>query len=252
MKHKINRLFLLLALVVAFLFFRDESYFYSLLIAACLSFFLLLSLGVLWLRVNYFLPAIHKIEKPFVLLTFDDGPNPETTPKILKTLQDHQIKAMFFLIGNKAEQNPEIVEQILKEGHLIGNHTYSHPNLFALFSFKKVQQEIQKGNEVLKKITGEENKWFRPPIGFTNPIIARAIKEMNMNVIGWNKRSFDTVLRNPGILKIRVLALTKSGSIILLHDNLPQTAEMLPSYLKTAKENGVIFANKECINSVLK
>ena len=252
MKHAINRLFLLLGLVVAFLFFRDELFFNSLIVAICFSFFILLSIGVLWLRANYFLPAIHKVEKPYVLLTFDDGPNPGTTPKILKTLQENHIKAMFFLIGNKAEKYPEVVEQILKEGHLIGNHTYSHPNLFALLSSKKVQHEIIKGNDVLKKITGKENEWFRPPIGTTNPIIASVIKAMNMKVVGWNKRSFDTVLKNPSLLKKRILFLTKPGSIILLHDNLPQTAEMLPSYIKCAKENGIVFADKECINSILK
>ena len=251
MKHTINRLFFLLGLVIAILFFKNEPFFYSLIIAICCSFFILLSIGVLWLRINYFLPAIHKVEKPFVLLTFDDGPNPETTPNILKTLRENQIKAVFFLIGNKAEKHPDVVEQILKDGHLIGNHTYSHPNLFAVFSSKKVQQEIIKANEVIETFTGKQNEWFRPPIGFTNPIIGNVIKTMNMKVLGWNKRSFDSVLRNTSFLKKRVLFLTKPGSVILLHDDLPQTAEMLPSYIKCAKENGIVFANKECINTIL-
>ncbi len=252
MKHLINILFLLTGTGMAFLFFRNEAYFNMLLIALGISFFIVLSIGVMWLRANYFLTSVHTVQVPNVLLTFDDGPDPETTPKILKTLNEQGIKAMFFIVGAKAEKHPSLLRQIVREGHLIGNHTYSHPYLFALSSAKHVQHEIEKGNAVIQEITGKKTVWFRPPIGYTNPIIARVVRAMGVRVIGWNKRSYDTVLKDAAKLEKRTLRLTTPGSIILLHDNLKQTGKMLPAYIARAKENGIIFADASCINSLLK
>jgi peptidoglycan/xylan/chitin deacetylase (PgdA/CDA1 family) len=252
MKHIINVFFLVIGVGLILLFWRDSRHFSTLLIAVGFTFFIILSAGVLWLRANYFLTSIHKVQSPTVLLTFDDGPDPLTTPRILETLNTHGVKALFFIVGTKAEKHPEIVQQIIDNGHLIGNHTYSHPNLFALSSAKKVREEIQKGNEIIQRMTGKETIWFRPPIGYTNPIIARVIRSMGLTVIGWNKRSYDTVLKDPIKLEKRTLGLTTPGSIILLHDNLSQTEKMLPSYIAQAKENGIIFANEACINSLLK
>jgi peptidoglycan-N-acetylglucosamine deacetylase len=252
MKHLINILFLVLASGTVLVFFNESPHFNLLLISIGVVFFLVLSSGVIWLRANYFLHAVHKVKAPYVLLSFDDGPNPATTPKILQTLHEHGIKALFFVIGEKAEKHPELLLQMKAQGHLIGNHTHTHPPLFALYSFRKVQDELNKGNHAIEQITGEKSTWFRPPIGYTNPIIARAVKKMGLSVVGWNKRSFDSVIKNPERLKMRTLRLTEPGSIILLHDNLEQTEKMLKAYILEAKKNGTIFADEASINSLLK
>ncbi len=252
MKHLINILFLVLVSGTVLLFFNESPHFKLLLFFIGAAFFLVLSIGVIWLRANYFLRAVHKVKTPYVLLSFDDGPNPTTTPKILQTLHEHGIKALFFVIGEKAEKHPELLLQMKAQGHLIGNHTYTHPPLFALFSFRRVWEELHNGNRSIEQVTGEKPTWFRPPIGYTNPIIARAVKKMGLSVVGWNKRSFDSVIRNPETLKMRILKLTEPGSIILLHDNLEQTEIMLNAYILEAKENGTIFADEASINSLLK
>jgi peptidoglycan/xylan/chitin deacetylase (PgdA/CDA1 family) len=248
MKHKINLGFLLLGVFVSVLFFNNSPVFFPLLLSIFALYFLILSAGVLFLRFNYFLNSRSQVKPPYVLLSFDDGPHPELTPKILETLKNHNVKAIFFVIGLKAEEHPNIVHQIVADGHLIGNHTYTHHPLFAMYSMEKVHIEICKNAELLKKLTGSELELFRPPIGYTNPKIARVVKKLGLKVIGWNVRSYDTILHNPRTLKNRVLKLTKPGSIVLLHDTLSQTEQMLDAYITDAKQNGIIFANDSHLN----
>lgn len=243
-KHTINTLLFALNVGVLVLFFRSSDHFFLFLFLAFGFFFLVLSAGVLFLRFNYFMKSIVTIDKPAVLLTFDDGPNPETTPMILDTLKKHEVKAIFFVIGKKALAHPEIVQRMLHEGHRIGNHTFSHHPMFALLSGKKVKNEIQQLQTVLDG-HAVQTELFRPPIGYSNPIIARVVKDLGVKVIGWNQRSYDTVVKNPMKLAKRLVRLSKPGSIILLHDNLVQSRDSLNSYLSEAKEKGIIFANEQ-------
>ncbi len=248
MKHYYNILFLVVGLVLAWSFCRSSAYLYPIVFAILLLFFCILIAGIVDLRLNYFLPSVNRISGPEVLLTFDDGPDPNTTPRVLDALDAHGVKALFFVIGSKAKAHPEIVHQILDRGHWIGNHTYTHPYDFALSSAQQVRREIDQTNELIRGFIGTSKVFFRPPVGYTNPIIARVVRSMNMKVLGWSKRSFDTVLIDPVMLRKRLLRLTKPGNIVLLHDNLAQTAAMLPGYLTEAQKNGIIFADKECIN----
>jgi len=250
MRHKFNILFLVVGLLSAYLFISDFEHLFVCFIIVIGVFLFFLTLGVFNLRMNYFLSAVHKTDSEEVLLTFDDGPDPELTPQILEVLKENGIKSIFFIIGSKAEKHPDIVSNILRDGHLIANHTYTHSYSFALFSAKKVRNEIQKTNDLIRAISGKENVLFRPPIGYTNPIIARVISSMGLTVIGWHGRSYDTVLTNVDVLKKRVLKISKPGRIILLHDNLRQTRLMLPSYLSEAKINGIIFVNEKSINNL--
>ena len=250
LRHKLNVLFLVLSMVLISILFWTNENMLVLLFITFLIFFVILSAGVMFLRFNYFLKAICKTEKPYVLLTFDDGPDPETTPFVLDTLKKNNVNAIFFVIGNKAERNPDLVDRIISEGHSIGNHTYSHPPIFALMSGGKVKEQLLKFDEVLEN-KGIKTKAFRPPVGYTNPIIARVVKELKLNVIGWNKRSYDTVIFNSNLLSKRLLAQAKPGSIILMHDNLKQTMQALPLFLEKAKEKGTIFANELDIKTIL-
>jgi len=251
MKHKLNILFLVTGLLLVFVMLRNSVFFIPAFVLVIVIFLVFLTWGVMTPQINYFLTAIHRIVKPYVLLTFDDGPDPEITPRILKILNDNRIKAVFFVIGSKAEKYPEIIREITHSGHLVGNHTYSHSPLFPLSSAVQVRKEIERTNDIIRNITGKDVELFRPPVGYTNPIIARVSSSMHLTVVGWKKRTYDTVLKNTDILYRRLLSLTKPGSIILLHDNLHHTEAVLSKYISEAQKNGIIFVNESTIHTIL-
>lgn len=250
MKHKIAIVLVLLLILTSTLLLRDSLYFKYILISIIALFGFTISIGVLFMKFNYFLVSRTKSSTSKVILSFDDGPNSENTPLILSVLKKYSVGAIFFVIGEKAENNPEILKQIHTDGHIVGNHTYSHPNLFSAYSAQKVMNEIAKCDEVIESILNEKPKLFRPPIGYTNPIIARVLRKLNKQAVGWELRSYDTVLKNPTALKDRLLKLIKPSQIILLHDNLDQSAQMLDEFIDAAKKNGIIFANTEDIQKL--
>ncbi len=169
-------------------------------------------------------------DKSKIHLTFDDGPHPEITPKILEVLKKHNQKATFFCIGKNLEKYSETAKQIVAEGHTTGNHSYSHSFYFDFFRTKKVIEELEKTNKLIKEITGKDCTIFRPPYGVTNPNIAKAVKKLNMQVSGWNIRSLDTVKNKKQVL-IR-LQKAKPGDIILFHDTKIITPEILDDFLR--------------------
>lgn len=198
--------------------------------------FLITAIGSFQIKLNYHLQSLnhnYKTSENHISITFDDGPNPEFTPKVLALLKNYNAKATFFLIGKNAEKHPEIVRQIIEEGHTIGNHSYSHSKKFGFFSSEKVIAELNKTNSVLKEITGKDLKLFRPPFGVTNPNIKRALKVTGHFSIGWSKRSFDTTnISEEKILK-RITSNLKKGDIILLHDSSAKSVAVLEQLLLT-------------------
>lgn len=198
----------------------------------------LLSWGVFDIRMGYFIPVIYHLRgRPAkkVVLTFDDGPT-EFTPLFLDLLNKYQAKAVFFCIGKQIEQYPEILKRIKEEGHIIGNHTYTHipKNCFA--SATTFAEEIRKTDEILQKFQ-IETTYFRPPYGITNPHIAKAIKKCGKKVIGWDIRSLDTIIKEETRLQGRVLSKLTNGNIILMHDTSERTYHLLEQVLKYLKEN---------------
>lgn len=174
-----------------------------------------------------------------VYLTFDDGPSAHTA-EVLDVLKSHQAKAVFFLIGQHAEQHPELVKQIVAEGHQIGNHSYCHKGTFPLMSSRKIKEDLEHCNQILTSITGKAPMLFRPPFGVTNPLIASGVKKtgIEFKTIGWNVRSFDTM--EGGIDKIltRITSQIEPGSIILLHDRMEFSAELLEKLLTQLEKDG--------------
>lgn len=243
MKHKLAIGIGCLALLILVLFFRESAYF-SILIAAVITLFLvILSFGILFLRFEYFYPAVYQNTQNEVILTFDDGPDPTYTNRVLDILQQYNIKALFFLIGDKAQAHPEIVHRMISEGHQIGNHTQTHPIFFALYSRKKIGIELDEAAKIIESFTKNNVGLFRPPIGYMNPSIASSLKKRKLRVIGWNVRSYDS-FKNKEQLLSRLIRLTKNKSIVLMHDNLAHTAEVLEEYIQRAQSNGIIFANE--------
>ena len=250
MKHRINILVYVALISLTSFFLNDSIYFIPLLILWTILFLIVLTLGVLFLKFNYFLPSITRFSTKECLLTFDDGPHPDYTPQVLDILKEKNVKAVFFVIGEKAEQYPEIVKRIINEGHLIGNHSYSHNKFMAMFPTTTLIEDLEKCQLILHNITGEENQLFRAPIGYTNPNFGRAIKALNLHSIGWSLRSYDTLNNEKSKLLNRLVTKTKAGDIVLLHDNLPQTVSILQEYIDKSTVNGILFASGELKNKL--
>ncbi len=177
-------------------------------------------------------------EKRLISLTFDDGPDPEVTPLILDILMNYNIKALFFCIGVKAKANPEIIERIHNEGHIIGSHSLTHHFLFDFFSRGRIFNELRESEKILADINGRKVKLFRPPFGVTNPALAWAVKKMGYNVIGWSVKSRDTVISDGNRLFRRLARHLGEGRIFLFHDTMRVTAEVLENFIKfVEKEN---------------
>lgn len=200
----------------------------------------LLILGFLFamsmnIRANFFVKSINKTKENQVLLTFDDGPDSQFTPQVLDLLKKYEVRAMFFLIGNKIKGNETLVQRIHQEGHLLGSHSFSHLSSMGIKGYDWVLSDIQKGHEALLEILPDVGMWYRPPFGVTNPAISRALKELELQSVGWSCRSLDTVQKNPEKLLNRILSRVKGTDIVLLHDTQSQTLEILEELIVTLK-----------------
>ena len=150
-----------------------------------------------------------------IALTYDDGPDPESTPALLDLLQEYGARASFFLIGDRAREHPEIVRRILAEGHTIGNHSQAHSLWTNFFWRGSMRKEMARCQETLEEITGSRPRLYRPPFGLMNPFVEPALDSLDLGLIGWSIRSLDTVRTDAAE---RVRRRLKSGAIVLLHD----------------------------------
>jgi peptidoglycan/xylan/chitin deacetylase (PgdA/CDA1 family) len=187
-----------------------------------------------------YLKAVCKLDtrEKAVALTYDDGPDPATTPALLEVLKKYDAKACFFCIGQKAEQFPAIVRQIADEGHEVGNHSYYHESKFPLYGKRRMKDDLLKTQRILESVSGREVRLFRPPFGVTNPTIGGVLKELRWTTVGWSLRSFDTQARTAGEALHRIKRKLKPGVIVLLHDRMPFSAELTEKLLAYLKENG--------------
>jgi peptidoglycan/xylan/chitin deacetylase (PgdA/CDA1 family) len=123
-------------------------------------------------------------------LTFDDGPNPAATPRLLNLLASQGVQATFFVLGSHAEAAPALVRRIVAEGHLVGSHSWSHPNL-AFTPAGRVREELLRSKQAIEEICGTPVKFFRPPFGHRRPIVFRAARELGMTLVLWNAMTSD-------------------------------------------------------------
>lgn len=141
--------------------------------------------GAAWPRAQLFGRSVYRTPAPDRLaLTFDDGPNPAVTPRLLELLDRYNAKATFFVIGKFARREPGLVRELARRGHIVGNHTETHPNLFRLGP-AKIREEMQLCREAMEGALGESAKWFRPPFGFRNPWVVRTARELGMTTVMW-------------------------------------------------------------------
>lgn len=170
-------------------------------------------------RWAFFLPIVTggPAEAKAVALTFDDGPEPGTTGPLLELLHRRSIPATFFVVGNKVTRHPESIATMLRQGHELGNHTFSHDPLLAFRSIARVRLEVDDCQQAIMK-SGVESVVFRPPAGITNPRIATVLRERELTCVGFACRATDFGNRRIKGLSARILRRVAAGDIILLHD----------------------------------
>ncbi len=154
-----------------------------------------------------------------VWLTIDDGPDPRDTPGMLDVLAKHKARATFFVIGRQVDSQRALVRRILREGHSLGNHTYSHPSSWWWAAPRPVvRHEVEWGNKAIETATGAKPRWFRSPVGMNNASVHPAIEGEGQRVIGWSASGNDGCPSAPTLVIQRIMAAVKPGAIILLHE----------------------------------
>lgn len=188
-----------------------------------------------------------KTDRKVVYLTFDDGPHPPETERVLDVLRERGARATFFLIGSKVSGNEAVLHRMLEEGHVLGLHTYSHACTFPLLSFDKMLADVNEGKRTVESVAGRKISLFRPPFGVTNPTIAKVIRTLGLQTVGWDVRSFDTVYCKPSdhdwyvSVVERIMKQVRPGSVILLHDRLDGASELLDLLLDSLAASGYDF-----------
>ncbi|MBX3232867.1 MAG: polysaccharide deacetylase family protein [Labilithrix sp.] len=177
--------------------------------------------GVFVVRLRMFADAIVQGPKDAngIVLTFDDGPDPKHTPRVLDVLDEHGAKAVFFVIGRKVKQHPEVVREIVRRGHEVGVHGFTHDRLFALRGTKRVKDDLARAVATIEEVTKKRPTLFRPPIGHTSPAIVRAADQLDLTIVGWSVAGYDGIARAKAAkVAARITARLEDGAIVLLHD----------------------------------
>ena len=178
-----------------------------------------------------------------IALTFDDGPDKTFTPKVLDVLNEYDVQATFFLMGENVEKYPEVTKRIASEGHTLGNHSWSHPDLRTL-SEENLKQEIEYTSNMLRFITGIETALIRPPYGAISEEALIQLTNMNYYIINWNVDSKDWKEQGIDNILINTLTDTEEGSILLFHDGggyRGKTVQALPTLIETLQAQGYEF-----------
>ena len=183
-----------------------------------------------------------RVDQPYIAMTFDDGPSAENTPRLLEMLKQRNIKATFFLIGQNVASNPDLVRRILAEGHEIGNHSWTHPQLSKL-SDDRVTAEITQTQDAIKGASGFTPTLLRPPYGAITPRQREWIESrFGLNIILWSVDPFDWKRPGASVITQRILSQTRPGAIILSHDIHKQTVDAMPATLDALIAKGYKFA----------
>lgn len=177
-----------------------------------------------------------------ILLTFDDGPDAEVTPRVLDVLDKHGHKAVFFVVGAKAARHPEIVREIAARGHQVGNHTYSHSPYANFLGSKHLRSEIEATDKAIAAATGVRPTLFRPPLGISTHFMRRVLLATGHKAMGWSIRSLDTRRGPRQAVLDRVVRRLRPGNIVLLHDRL-EGAEWLADKILEAWERDTARSN---------
>lgn len=181
--------------------------------------------------------------KKEIALSFDDGPDNRFTPMVLDTLKRLDVKATFFLIGQRVELRPAVVRRIAAEGHAYGNHTYSHANLTKLQP-TEIRREVESCDKAIANVTGKRTRLFRPPYGALTPTVVRELIELGYKIIYWNVDSLDWMGLSTEQVTANILAHTGPGDIVLQHaaggrgEDLSGSVHAIPFVVNTLRKQG--------------
>jgi len=185
------------------------------------------------LPICFFGPYVCRgnLERRCVALTFDDGPDAQSTPQLLDLLREAHVEAAFFCVGKRIAAHPDIAARIVREGHLLENHSYSHSNATNFFTVARLKSELSQTQAAIQRASGATAHLFRPPMGLSNPRVFRAAHALGLTVVGWSARGLDTQIAQPARVVQRIARQLRPGAIVLLHDGgIP--AERLVSTVK--------------------
>ncbi len=194
----------------------------------------ILGLGLSWDRISQ---AVTEDVKPRIALTFDDGPHPVYTPKLLDGLKERNVKATFFVVGKNIEGREDIIKRMDEEGHLIGNHTYDHVKITGLPE-EEAYAQITKTSELVKEITGKNTEFVRPPFGAWDKKLECGFE---MFPVLWSIDPLDWTTKNVDAVVQKVLSRAEENSIILLHDYYDSSVEAALKIVDALLERGFEF-----------
>ncbi len=204
--------------------------------------------GIFFLNLSVFVDVFARRPRGAraVALTFDDGPHPVHTRRVLDTLDARGVKGTFFLIGAKAEAHPDVVQDIVRRGHEVALHSFVHDHILFCRAEPAIVKDIERTQDVIERAAGVRPKLFRPPVGFSSPRTRTAVRALDLTVVGWSARAFDGAGRPSAdrILK-RLLPALDDGAVVLLHDapergdEAPTSVEALPRILDALEARGL-------------
>jgi len=171
-----------------------------------------------WLGSNWTRLPAAAAARGEIAITIDDGPDPVVTPAVLDLLDRHDAKATFFCIGRHARAERELCREIVRRGHSVENHSDRHSHRFSLLGPRAMAGEIAAAQAALADITGEAPQFFRAPAGLRNPFLAPVLQRLDLQLVSWTRRGFDTVRRDPGPVLARLGRGLAAGDILLAHD----------------------------------
>jgi len=202
----------------------------------------------LWPRSTMLGPNIRRLpgNRPEIVLTIDDGPDPDVTPQVLGVLAEYGVKATFFCIARKVRAHPILVKNMIDAGHHIENHSMRHRHNFSLLGPKGIKQELMLAQQVLRDATGRRPAFFRAPAGLRNPFLDPVLHELDLQLVSWTRRGFDTQTRDADKVVRRLLNNVTRGDILLLHDGnaargicgRPVILDVVPKLIKATATNG--------------
>ncbi|MEY2920368.1 MAG: hypothetical protein RL261_1673 [Pseudomonadota bacterium] len=212
--------------------------------------FALIAWGVFDVNSSLWTPTLWQVRGvKAVALTFDDGPDPVFTPRVLEILARENVKATFFVVGERARVNPDLLREIDRQGHLVGNHSFSHAWNINFGLRARLAHEIDSCNDTIEAAIGKRPRFYRAPHGFKNPALGDVLAKNAMTCVGWQVRGFDAVRSNAGEITRRLVGKAGAGGILLLHDgsglqgtqDRRATLEALPTIIAGLRARGFAF-----------
>ena len=200
-----------------------------------------------WLGANILRLPPAAVARREIALTIDDGPDPAITPAVLDLLDAHGARATFFCIARHAEAHPVLCREIVRRGHSVQNHSFAHSHRFSLLGPGAIRREVARAQDALAQVTGQRPRYFRAPAGLRNVFLAPVLHGLDLQLVAWTRRGFDTVRREPADLLARLTRGLGPGDILLVHDHhtataasgRPVTLEVLPVLLQRFARDGL-------------